>query len=416
MEVDWPPSPKRRRVGPLVSDVAGGGECGRILLWEAPPQTLPEDSALWGLCDALMLYASGPGAGLGELGAEPTHPHLRRGAELARSERSPPSDAGREAPGIGVGGGGGVDRGGAPPLLQPGGGQAGGGGGCGGGGGSFAGGTDSLPLSLVPLLLDPAAPAPASPLAAATSLHQAVTHHASSAPPQRPLQCAVGGGLGGGATGVALEPLLRALTQLANAAAAGGTAARRQLVAECQVHAPLLRLMQDPWSEQPVVMERCCRLLHWLCARAPENREVLAAYRSPCTARGGVRSVSFVDVVLSAVETHPRRREVIAHALRAIVALLPCLRVREELLRTQPRLLACLVLAGEAPDAAAAVRSVSRWLPGVSSQVRWARGRLFATAAAADDGEARHDGGRHGGVAGTAVIPSPQEDAEMADV
>lgn len=170
----------------------------------------------------------------------------------------------------------------------------------------------------------------------------------------------------------ACEPLLRALTQLANAAAAGAVA-RRQLVAECHVQAPLLRLMQTPWAQQPLVMERCCRLLHWLCARAPENREMLAAHHSPCL-KNGARSVSFVDVVLGAVEAHACCREVLAHAFRALVALLPSLRVREELLRAQQRLLSCLTLASEALDTAV-VRAVCRWLPGVSSQVRRARGR-----------------------------------------
>merc|ERR1719440_2359833 len=172
------------------------------------------------------------------------------------------------------------------------------------------------------------------------------------------------------------EPLLRALTQLANAAAAGASA-RRQLVAECQVQAPLLRLMQTSWAQQPLVMERCCRLLHWLCARAPENRETLAAHHSPCL-RNGTRSVTFVDAVLGAVEAHACCREVLSHALRALVALLPCLRVREELLRVQQRLLSCLTLASEALDAGA-VRAVCRWLPGVSSQVRRARGRPTAS-------------------------------------
>merc|ERR1712176_198720 len=134
---------------------------------------------------------------------------------------------------------------------------------------------------------------------------------------------------------------------------AAGASARRQLVAECHVQAPLLRLMQTPWAQQPLVMERCCRLLHWLCARAPENREMLAAHHGPCL-KNGARSVSFVDVVLGAVEAHA------------------C--CREELLKAQQRLLSCLTLASEALDIAV-VRAVCRWLPGVSSQVRRARGR-----------------------------------------
>merc|ERR1712196_522361 len=75
-----------------------------------------------------------------------------------------------------------------------------------------------------------------------------------------------------------------------------------------------------------------------------------------------------------AVEAHACCREVLAHAFRALVALLPSLRVREELLRAQQRLLSCLTLASEALDTAV-VRAVCRWLPGVSSQVRRARGR-----------------------------------------
>lgn len=174
------------------------------------------------------------------------------------------------------------------------------------------------------------------------------------------------------ALGLATEPILRALTQLANAAASGA-AVRQQLVVECQVHAPLLRLMLGPWGQEPLVAERCCRLLHWLCARAPENREILAAHCSP--GASGVRSISFIDAVLGAAEAHFQRREVLAHALRALAALLPCPRVREELLRVRPRLLSCLALAGEALDAVA-VRSVCRWLPGVSGQVRQACSRL----------------------------------------
>merc|ERR1712008_568422 len=97
--------------------------------------------------------------------------------------------------------------------------------------------------------------------------------------------------------------------------------------------APLLRLMLGPWGQEPLVAERCCRLLHWLCARAPENREILAAHCSP--GASGARSISFIDAVLGAA----------------------------------------LALAGEALDAVA-VRSVCRWLPGVSGQVRQACSRL----------------------------------------
>jgi len=174
------------------------------------------------------------------------------------------------------------------------------------------------------------------------------------------------------ALGMAIEPILRALTQLANVAATGAVV-RQQLVVECQVHAPLLRLMLGPWGEEPLVAERCCRLLHWLCARAPENREILAAHCSP--GASGARSISFIDAVLGAAEAHCQRREVLAHALRALAALLPCPRVREEILRVRPRLLSGLALAGEALDAVA-VRSVCRWLPGVSGQVRQACSRL----------------------------------------
>lgn len=210
------------------------------------------------------------------------------------------------------------------------------------------------------------------------------------------------------------EPLLRTLTQLANAAAAGA-AVRRQLVSECQVHVPLLRLMQGPWARLPHVAERCCRLLHWLCARAPENREALASYRSPC-AFGGPRSVSFVDAALGAAEAHPGCREVLVHALRALAALLPCQRVREELLRSQQRLVACLARAGEEAQDASAVRAVSRWLP---------RGLLAATAPVAV--AAPRGGGGRGGVLGGArrasgclEPPLPpdgdDDDVEMADL
>lgn len=268
MEVDWPyPPPKRMRSG---------------LCWPAPPQVFDVDSsALWGLCDALALYASGPANGISEFGS------------LA--------DDGRSSP--------------------------------------------------IPQL------APASPPTDQDDRRQIGARWATQA------------------NGLALEPLLRALTQLANAAAEN-IAIQRQLVSECQVHAPLLRLMQSAWARQPLVAERCCRLLHWLSARAPENREVLASHCSP-SACGGARSITFVDAVLRTAESHPRSREVMAHALRALTALLPCSRVQEELLRMQPRLLTCLVAAGEALDVVA-VRAVCKWLPGVSGQVRQAVGSRFS--------------------------------------
>merc|ERR1719199_910328 len=95
---------------------------------------------------------------------------------------------------------------------------------------------------------------------------------------------------------------------------------------------------------------------------------MLGAHQGPCL-RNAARSMTFVDAVLGAVEAHACCREVLAHALRALVALLPCLRVREELLRAQQRLLSCLTLASESLDSAA-MRALCRWLPGVSSQVR----------------------------------------------
>lgn len=267
MEVDWP-DPKRQRL-----DV--------------------EDSALWGLCDALLLYASGHGLATSSCcqwwpAIPPGSPDEDTSAQCHRA------------------------------LAE---------------------------TSLLPGFTLGQAVHPPSPHGRRS---QAVPESAAS------------------------EPLLRTLTQLANVAATGASV-RRQLVAECHVQAPLLRLMQTPWAQQPLVMERCCRLLHWLCARAPENRETLAAHHSPCL-KNGARSVTFVDAVLGAVEAHACCREVLSHALRALVALLPCLRVREELLRAQQRLLSCLTLASEALDAAS-VHAVCRWLPGVSSQVRRARGR-----------------------------------------
>ncbi|CAE8705907.1 unnamed protein product, partial [Polarella glacialis] len=102
---------------------------------------------------------------------------------------------------------------------------------------------------------------------------------------------------------------------------------------------------------------------------------VLASHYTPGSL-GGARSVSFVDALLDAAEGHPQCREVLAHALRALAALLPCPRVREELRRTQTRLLTCLTLALEEALDVAAVRAVCRWLPGVSSEVRQARSRL----------------------------------------
>jgi len=288
MEVDWP-HPKRRRRASLD---------GR---WWGAPSTILEDSALWGLCDALALYAHG----LGMMSAPASPPELGssnedgivllprfaesktpRSGSLDWQSRLPDS---QECPEI-------------PGLLAP-----------------TARGTNGATVS----------------------------------------------------TGAAPEPLLRALTQLANAAAVC-TVVRRQLVVECQVHAPLLRLMQDPWVQDKVVLERCCRLLHWLCTQTPENREILAAHRCPST-RSGVKSVSFTDAVLSVAQKHPQNRDVLANALRALAALLPCSQVREELLRTQPQLLTFLILAGEALDQTA-IRSICRWFPSVASQVRRACG------------------------------------------
>ena len=92
------------------------------------------------------------------------------------------------------------------------------------------------------------------------------------------------------------EPLLRALTQLANIAARDGSV-RRKLVSEHQVHAPLLRLMQGSLVVHPLVVMRCCRLVHWLCVGTPENREVLVAPGGGGTPRGR-RLFVFVDAIL----------------------------------------------------------------------------------------------------------------------
>lgn len=171
-----------------------------------------------------------------------------------------------------------------------------------------------------------------------------------------------------GPSSAVLEPLVRALTQLANAAASTSMV-RRQLISECAVHVPLLRLMQEPRAQLPLVVERCCRLVHWLCAGTPENRDVLGGYRCPAT--GGLPD-SFVHAVLGVVEAHARQREVLANAFRALVALLPCPRVQEDLSRAQTRLLACLSLGGEILDEVV-VRSVCRWLPAIARSVRRAR-------------------------------------------
>eukprot|EP00927_Polykrikos_kofoidii_P071707 TRINITY_DN67944_c0_g1_i1.p1 TRINITY_DN67944_c0_g1~~TRINITY_DN67944_c0_g1_i1.p1 ORF type:complete len:377 (-),score=70.21 TRINITY_DN67944_c0_g1_i1:57-1187(-) len=287
-------------------------------LWEE--EALQEECVLWTLCDAVALYASespvlhGSTAGFMEASGS------RRGVggfgELQQSARVA-AFAATAAP--------------SPPALVS---------------RTFSPPFDGSPLHEVP---------PASPSTVPSSASAACLSSAS-------------------AGSLPMEPLLRALTRLANAAAAG-TGVRRQLVAECQVHAPLLRLMQRPWALQPLVAERCLRLLHWLCTRSPENREVLAAFRGACVSNsGGARSVSFVEAVLGVTEVHPRCREVLAHALRALVALLPSPSVREELTRSQSRLLTCLVFAGEALDVTA-VRAVCRWLPGLSGEVRRAFSR-----------------------------------------
>lgn len=310
MEVD-PPSPKRRRV-----DANGSW-------WEA----LPEDSTLWGLCDALSLYASSHGATPVELGHRCCGSPSSDDAAPITPQRQPlpaqPS-TGRGLRRCRVGSS--TSTGGTcGPFAD---------------GGNIGGNVPSAPRT-------------------ATTAVGTTNAASSDAALPAPLATA--------------EPLLRALTQLANAAAES-TATRRQLVAQCQVHVPLLRLMQHPWAQQPLVIERCCRLLHWLCARAHENREAIASHRGACSG-GNAQSVGFVDLVLGAAEAHPQRREVLAHAMRALHALLPCSRVRAEVLRCQPRLLRCLVLAWEVLDEVS-VRAVCRWLPGISGQVRLARGRM----------------------------------------
>lgn len=397
MEVDSPCA-KRRRVGPVGA-----------LWWEAPAAIDEETSSLlWSLCDALALYTSAAGGGVPGLrsGSLPEdvaaaaagrpsalwhwpRPTMQR--TLGRALRGTPGCA---ADGVGLfAAAAGCQQ---PPRSPD---------SCSSNGSQhhFAGGGGISPLQAATN-----SPSPERAAQVARSTGSAVGRPgaraapgygifgAGTTPPEAVVQKQFSG-----------EPLLRALTQLANMAAIGSLE-RRHLVSECQVHLPLLRLMQGPWARQPLVAERCCRLLHWLCVRAPENREVLAAHRSPCTL-GGARSVSFVDAALAMAEAHPQRREVLAHALRALAALLPCPRVREELLRSQPRLLTCLVQAGEALDAAA-IRSVCRWLPGVSSQVRQARnGRQTTAAGGAGAASASQQPGAEPALHG-------DDDVEMADL
>eukprot|EP00929_Paragymnodinium_shiwhaense_P076778 TRINITY_DN39522_c0_g2_i1.p1 TRINITY_DN39522_c0_g2~~TRINITY_DN39522_c0_g2_i1.p1 ORF type:complete len:402 (+),score=88.24 TRINITY_DN39522_c0_g2_i1:50-1255(+) len=315
MEVDTP-SPKRRRLG--MHDFF-------------EPQ--PTDSALWGLCDALAHYANDPQTPL---------------SSLARSvPRSPlhQTSAGSSAHG---------GRG----FAMMSGGSSGSRSSCGGQASSSGSGSCAEVLEKLNTLALSRDAAAAFGGAGSSRPYQAQATASPASPPANRPPAPVSSS----------EPLLRTLTQMANAAAASA-AARRVLVTECQVQAPLLRLMQQlPWSRQPVVMERSCRLLHWLCARTPENRAVLAAHRAACETSVGCRSVSFVDAVLETAETHSQCREVLAHALRALAALLPSPLVREELARTQPRLITCLVSAGELLDVAA-VKAVCRWLPGMAGQL-----------------------------------------------
>jgi len=318
MELDWPPTkPKRRRA------TAGGS------WWEAPqspdPEASCEDLGLLGLVDALMLFAGGT-----NLGAV-------SGAAVYNSCMSSSN----------------FNVGYCPDKL----------------------------LSTSPQLMAPCQQ---------SAWHPAMQAQAFSCVPEfgaasSSVTPSISNATAMPATTAVLEPLVRALTQLANAAASG-SGVRRQLISDCQVHIPLLRLMQDPRAQLPLVVERCCRLLHWLCVGTPENRDVLGGYRGPstgcsqgsrvgCGYRGGSAEslgLSFVDAVLGAVEAHTRHREVIANAFRALVALLPCPRVQEDLLRTPTRFLACLTLGGEILDGAA-VRSVCRWLPGISKSVRRTR-------------------------------------------
>lgn len=378
MDVDWP-FPKRRKVG-----------CSSW--WEAPEEADEETSALlWGLCDALEIYASATQGGASAVPEDAVagSPHeaatlsqgrLRRGSPGSHgvvafgSPSSSESGSGVDSP-VGAGSGSSIHHRrpelsiAAPPIGQS------------------APRLNTTSPFVSPHLVTPPSPSPerSGNLSYAQTGGATSWSHASSA--SNSASCVVCPGSGqtprpnasapgnrGRVDGirhkrVGNEPLLRTLTQLANTAASC-VRSRRQLVSECQVHAPLLRVMLGPWARQPHVAERCCRLVHWLCARNTENREVIATHRNP--SMSGDTHFSFVDAALSAAEMHPRSREVTGHAVRALAALLPCTRVSEELRRSQQRFLSCLMAAGEALDASA-VRSVCRWLPGVSGQLRQAR-------------------------------------------
>lgn len=292
MEVDWPLQKRRR----LASD---GRWC----------ETLPEDSPLWGLCDALKFFASGTG------------------------------------PTVYGGAGGGI----VPiELVAP---------------------------STTTLLTQPAAPP--------------TDAWSSSRPGEGCLSGAVARcGADNLADVATTETLLRSLTQLANAAASG-LAVRRQLITECQVHVPLLRLMQHPWAQLPHVAERCCRLLHWLCVQAPENREVLAAHRMACTPGSGM-SVSFVSAVLGAAEAHSGSRDVQAHVVRALVSFLPSAQARDEFQRAEDRVLSCLLMAWDRLDGGA-LESVSKWLPDLCCQVQSALGRCESPRGLGEQAAAPHE-------------------------
>jgi len=378
MEVDCPYAKRRKTVG---------------LWWEAP-EILNEDvsALLWGLCDALTLYASGVGhiggsvpedavsaaparfphgasSGQGRFGGPPTTFCCPPGSpDSASSDSTSSGGCATLVPSLGTLGGCGGLR-----FCSS--------GGSGGAAGNALQGQSPACSRRQPL--GQLGYHGGSCASNGSCIAGGVGHGCSS------LSLGGLGGAGGGAAGTAsrqrgVEALLRTLTQLANAAAAGA-AARRHLVSECQVHAPLLRLMQGHWAQLAHVAERCCRLLHWLCAGNPENRDIVAAHRSPC-ALGGTRLFSFVDAALSIAEAHSSCRDVIAHVLRALAVLLPCPCVREELLRSQQRLLACLACAGGAADAAV-LRAVRRWLPCLAGQLR---------------GQGRGTGGRedtHGGAA-----------------
>jgi len=111
------------------------------------------------------------------------------------------------------------------------------------------------------------------------------------------------------------EPLLRALTQLANAASTERDM-REALISDLQVHVPLVKILRLYWYS-PSVVERSCRLMFWLAHKHKPNQERLCRE----TVGLGLRQYSAAECLSQSLAEHPEAWGVQHHAARALMAL-----------------------------------------------------------------------------------------------